>query len=1064
MVRRAKLIKSLYSRLKACQENDVALTAPAIVEMKHYLRNHPKCSQVWVEDIAHPTNIPITLSAPSELPIFLQSQLQAQKGLADNLRPSVQACVILRFAARHLARRPKWPGTFPTLFRFSELLGLRDSQSSNLLCDKVKANPELGEIIIKHNGTVQPRRLKKAKDDAISSTDSDEHIVFQGKRQSRLPVNNLDGETQWKYRGRSGSERNSIEPIAAPTGLDTQQNEGFQRFFKAVVSPTHVRVTAGGRIVPNTRNATSPTAKWDKERADPESDSGELSKNSSSENVTDQDGNAHQPTPTAPTMVLPPMAHHMYPGYPPMFAPFGAPVPFYPIPNGMPMPYGFPQAPIPAASAAKQPAAQSDKQRQTEDKPESPKTQYGQEEEKKVKPAPIKISPPEQFDQARPYFFNGNVFYPGGPLPMQSQATPMTPSPYFGGFPVHPTIARASSFGQPSPMLPMPGPHMLGSPAFAPLLSAGAPQPTQPLSQSAKPEAVSKTPTAKPPITSIKPSQITQSQLTALRSQLKYYEDQLQYNKHQIDEKSTRDQIQTIRKLIGQFEHNYQVQVSFEKTIYPNSDKRVVTMGSELPHCRTPSTPGMKENIVHSGSQAGSMRSIQRSYPTLNHTQSMDQIRHKTVKDLRQRAGINSSKGMDTTSALCALEAHLTRGYKQDPVKKSSLPTRAAMAPIFEPRGNTPSMLSLEPSDLGSIADADQSSELDNPATLLLNKQGLWPSMSSSGHIYPDIGPAATMNGTEGSTAPYLVGKLPNGLGATSGHAGDCTYSRDLTNEEKRARHVYWGGISVKGSGLPKFDGKDFYPASPVKSSEKIDTTPKANARQVPMGQPEAEYSFGSNKKSEDPFHITRDTESTRSARKLSHAVPIINPETMAREEVKVTPKAVKPAETQAQSNTRNQYLEKSPGEKPQTSPVKTPTASTSEKKVSSAGRRALERSSKGSSNDLWQSMMKKASTSGAATPGSVSSMTANGFLPQLGGHAVASLTPAMTNANDSLRVLSGGKGDAELPGKRAHSEKTGENRPPTDLPSSQADIIADLHQRMLRDAERRGVIGPGWQ
>src|SRR5690606_34520346 len=55
---------------------------------------------------------------------------------------------------------------------------------------------------------------------------------------------------EWKYRGRDGTGATTAEPIPAPTGAPAQRDEGFQRFYKAVVSPTHVRVTAGGRIVP----------------------------------------------------------------------------------------------------------------------------------------------------------------------------------------------------------------------------------------------------------------------------------------------------------------------------------------------------------------------------------------------------------------------------------------------------------------------------------------------------------------------------------------------------------------------------------------------------------------------------------------------------------------------------------------------------------------------------------------------------------------------------------------------------------------------------------------------
>lgn len=49
---------------------------------------------------------------------------------------------------------------------------------------------------------------------------------------------------------RNISESDS-QPSPAPFGLETQRLEGFKKFYEAVRTPAHVRVTAGGRIVPN---------------------------------------------------------------------------------------------------------------------------------------------------------------------------------------------------------------------------------------------------------------------------------------------------------------------------------------------------------------------------------------------------------------------------------------------------------------------------------------------------------------------------------------------------------------------------------------------------------------------------------------------------------------------------------------------------------------------------------------------------------------------------------------------------------------------------------------------
>ena len=72
--------------------------------------------------------------------------------------------------------------------------------------------------------------------------------------------NSLRGEArqiQWQLRRREVSS-DYQQPRSAPSGIAAQQVENFQRFYRAVVSPTHVRVTAGGRIVSNTRAIAPP--------------------------------------------------------------------------------------------------------------------------------------------------------------------------------------------------------------------------------------------------------------------------------------------------------------------------------------------------------------------------------------------------------------------------------------------------------------------------------------------------------------------------------------------------------------------------------------------------------------------------------------------------------------------------------------------------------------------------------------------------------------------------------------------------------------------------------------
>ncbi|KAF7516564.1 hypothetical protein G7054_g14106 [Neopestalotiopsis clavispora] len=1044
---RRELIRRLYPRLQERQHRDGDVRYYGMAEIKRFLKNHPGCAQVWV-DHSPEAHLTEEATVPLKLPRFLQSQLDSQTYFANATRPSDQVCAILRFAASHLSTTPG--SSFPTLFRgiensddsrsfcvfayldiemasrkysIAELKQLKDAKVSSVLLDKLNDNTEIRDVV-RRNSIAKFQRPKRADEGMLSSsTDSEEQIVFKGKRLNRIPINNLDGETQWSYRGRNASERNSNEPIAAPTGLDAQQNEGFQRFFKAVVSPTHVRVTAGGRIVPNTRGTTSPTAKWDSERAGHDSDSSDLTKKANQDDAAaNHSVSDHQPTPVTamPPMMLQPMAHPMYAGIPPMYAP----MPVFPMANGMPLPYGLPQAqlqPGSDVSSAHSFAFRSEKLDESQSRMASATTDH---EDKKVKPAPIKISVPEHFDQNRPYFLNGNLYYPGsGPLPVQGQSTPITP--YFGGLPVHPSITRVASTGQPSPMLPMTSPYGLMSPTFASHLGAEVPNAPQ---SDTKSVTTPRATNAKTHMTSIKPSQITNSQLATLRSQLKYFEDQLQYNKHQIDERATQDQVQSLHKTIENFEETYKRQLKFEQSMRPEDEKNEANTGQNPVQVRSPSTPGFNQTFPNGISHmdtASSTPGLTKSFPigTSNvdpakstqpqHSQMMaEQLRQKSNADRRLRVGINSSRNTDTSEALGALEAHLMQS------RKTSLPTRAAMAPIFEPKSETPSV--QDPSDFSSVTDAT------------VAVQSPWE--------LPTV-PTSDLN------TPYLVGQLPLGMSVATARPSDYTYLRELSDEEKRARHVYWGGISVKGSGLPKFDGKDFYPPSPIKSQEKSTMAARLDtARRV--------------EKSEDPFNMGQSTEnsrSTKNARKLSHAVPIINPETMARENLDVTPKAG--TNSSVRSSLDSEKLRKTVREKPQSSPTKTSMATANEGMQSFNVRRALDRSSKGSSNDLWQSMMKKGPTNGPATLSSVSSMTANGYLPQFAGHAAASLSPAITNTNSSLCNLSGMKADNDSATQQPKMEKTGENRPPI----THEEIIADLNKRVFRDAEQRGLISSNW-
>jgi len=75
--------------------------------------------------------------------------------------------------------------------------------------------------------------------------------------------------------------------------------------------------------------------------------------------------------------------------------------------------------------------------------------------------------------------------------------------------------------------------------------------------------------------------------------------------------------------------------------------------------------------------------------------------------------------------------------------------------------------------------------------------------------------------------APYLMGFPAPGLSYAKNEPGELIYSRPLNEDELRAREIYWGKVTREVTrGLPKFDGRDFYPPSPIKIS-----SPTASSR-----------------------------------------------------------------------------------------------------------------------------------------------------------------------------------------------------------------------------------------
>lgn len=729
--------------------------------------------------------------------------------------------------------------------------------AAEMVCNKSRVNSVSSRS---YNSNSLKREKKKIMDD--SSTASEE-VVFKGSmsrraiKQDPLPVNTADNgqerpchsapgpsdqsiatainnspdpaqPMEWKYRGRSGSEVLVNEPLPAPTGLTAQHSEGFQRFYKAVVSPTHVRVTAGGRIVPNTRNPASPTAKRPKD----------------TEGATDEEKAESCPGPaptTAPkqpaaVMGMPqpmPFFYPGYPGMPPMHPMAGMPMPM--MPPGFTFPMPVPVAPT--GHGADEATRKENQSRKAEGHPS---------ELRSGKPG-VNLSPPEQFDHTKPFMYNG-----------QQWMFPMFPSPY-PGFLGMPPPGYAGHMPAPPMMMPpqMPMPPMMGPMGPVPQngsmgpvgyqQSAGASTMTTAAPSSSRQSTPQ--PPSKPPISSIRPSQITRKQIDGLRANLKYHEDQLQYNKHQIDEKDMERKIEMLNHDIERFEKVFQAQTGFEEKHYPKHDKDKDEAASSSGRSSVPSSKTQSQSEESKESKATTMSSNSHSQPKLR------------KKDRsRDSVGINSNKSSNASyilddSAQDRLLASMQAG------KKSSLPSGAARAPVFQPRSvstlSCPVPSGNEQAWEGGKAESGITQEQLEAAEKKLVAAGskAWgvPHEVNGTSSQPSRG--GSPRGHGGLGVPYLVGTLPRGVNPYAGHRFEYEYSRKLTDEELQARHLYFGKAPrAVGQGLPKYDGRNFYPPSPTKHITPNES-PSVGRSRAPVGEHGVDYHFAAPDGREvDPF------------------------------------------------------------------------------------------------------------------------------------------------------------------------------------------------------------------
>lgn len=623
----------------------------------------------------------------------------------------------------------------------------------------------------------------------------EESTKFSGGAENGSPrrgeaVRQLDGtESEWRYRGRTDSDAIGAQPISAPTGLAAQKDEGFQRFYRAVVSPTHVRVTAGGRIVPNTRGSPSPTARWPRDKPAMEA----ATHNSRQPNREP----LQQPQFAMPQPIgfFPP--HAMIPG----FAPGMVPMPTGPAPYPvMPWHVGFniggaigmaphPMSHVQGLMAMPPPppnSANNDRQSET-----------GASENA----TPTRVVASDHCDPTRPHIHNGQWMVPPG-----GAFHPFALGPHHGflGPPMMSPMAAGQRFIPSHIIAPVPQ----NNGQIPQTQAAGVPLPMQPY-----PTGPDLALSAGQHQSSIRASQITKRQLSVLRASLKWTEDQLQYNKHQIDERSMELHAQSLRHSIEHFEKIQDEQAANENRCLAKDQSQ-----DDLSDSVSADEDRSKSPVASSSTKPGNSAD---SFSSLPDEASI--VRADKEKPNNQRTALSSNHNSALTQAIANAQPLGAADEIGASRKSSALPVTAALAPPFQPR-----------------AVGNQSASDEPPCSINIR----------------------SMYQENTSPKPYLIGELPIGMKAERARDTDYVYPRQLTEDELRARHMYWGKAPHHlQSGLPKFDGKDFYPPSPDSSQSPDNDSDLTRKFDTVMAKViEAESGVRNGETEADPFRSSRRT------------------------------------------------------------------------------------------------------------------------------------------------------------------------------------------------------------
>ncbi|EPQ66227.1 Bgt-2513 [Blumeria graminis f. sp. tritici] len=561
----------------------------------------------------------------------------------------------------------------------------------------------------------------------------------------------------WALRQQEGKHRPD-KPYPAPADIAAQKAENFQKFYRAVVSPTHVRVTAGGRIVPNIKPVEAAGFDGD-------------SYNFKSERSVAEACPAVVQTPWSPYL------NSLQASSYPKLTPTGS-TPFLNVSSSS---VTFDTSPV-----APQIYGNTSSVRNTASNFQHPKLGCNIADgiQSTTIPSEIKISHPSQFDQTKPFTINGQLVYPVSPE-FQSPAQ-IFPVPV--GIPSNLTTPQNQthifnenqSLGSFENMT-----NALGFPESQHRVMSGN-------SSGNLYEPLYVPPSLIPaPYTTVPALEFLTSQLQSLFANLQALENQIATNNSLHEKKILETQRHVMQIQINSINNMLAIQFSRDDV------DRGKSAGDK--------THNLPENQAD-------LNEANKGFKKFEKPEKPSEI-YSTLKQINVISNNNHASKLDDLEFLPKLPT------------KSRLSKSSAKAQPFQPRDQK--NVSIQSKLPEIFPEVGKNSEKYFPV--------------KAGHenyaYFKNYTPMSEHHNSQGASsfyelpkprslgAPYLIGTIPSVSKCNSSIPLDAIYSRPLTREEIQARHVYFGEAPrLSASGLPKFDGKDFYPPSPLKKEVRLNS------------------------------------------------------------------------------------------------------------------------------------------------------------------------------------------------------------------------------------------------